>query len=284
MTYLMAVLHYKIEQADYQINVSDDNEFKFGEEETLSDEAHDITFHQPWYKKGYEVFDFLSEQEFADLKNGLTACVKKLIQEETNIDVTGFDLQSYHHFINTDEDHFKIVKRTRDLFPDDFNFHVQKVFSKFEEILGFKLSDIDNHSKEKLHIIIRINRPDSTDYNPPHKDIYEAVDNAGYVPQFLNFWIPVCGVTENSSLPMAPGSHLIPESKVERTFIGGVVEGNKYRVRAIKSWDGNNQFIRSKVNDGQFLVFTSHLIHGLAINSEKDQTRVALEFRLFKDN
>jgi hypothetical protein len=29
-------------------------------------------------------------------------------------------------------------------------------------------------------------------------------------------------------------------------------------------------------------MFSSHMIHGLAINEEEDVTRVALEFRLFK--
>ncbi len=40
-----------------------------------------------------------------------------------------------------------------------------------------------------------------------------------------------------------------------------------------------------KINDIEHTVDISgspHLIHGLSINYEKDKTRVALEFRLFK--
>jgi ectoine hydroxylase-related dioxygenase (phytanoyl-CoA dioxygenase family) len=75
---------------------------------------------------------------------------------------------------------------------------------------------------------------------------------------------------------------LINENLILRTFEGATIEGNKYRVRMIKSWNGDNSLIRSKVTYGQVLIFTSHLIHGLAVNEEPDTTRVSLEFRLFK--
>jgi ectoine hydroxylase-related dioxygenase (phytanoyl-CoA dioxygenase family) len=50
----------------------------------------------------------------------------------------------------------------------------------------------------------------------------------------------------------------------------------------IKEWGGSHTLERAVVKDGQVLFFSSHLIHGLAINEEEDLTRVALEFRLFK--
>jgi ectoine hydroxylase-related dioxygenase (phytanoyl-CoA dioxygenase family) len=36
------------------------------------------------------------------------------------------------------------------------------------------------------------------------------------------------------------------------------------------------------IDYGEVLIFSSHLVHGLAINEESDTTRVALEFRLYK--
>ena len=134
----------------------------------------------------------------------------------------------------------------------------------------------------RLHIIIRINRPFSTDQNPPHKDIYELWDSAGYIPRFVNLWIPICGVTTNSSLSIVPGSHLIPEDRIRRTFEGGVMDGNRYRVRMISEWDGSNRMERAAAACGEVLMFSSHLIHGMGLNCEKSSTRVALEFRLFK--
>ena len=86
-----------------------------------------------------------------------------------------------------------------------------------------------------MHIIVRINRPKSSDFNPPHKDIYEEVDKNNYIPPFINLWIPVAGVTMKSSLPMVPGSHILNENEILRTFDGSVVDGNPYRVRMIKS-------------------------------------------------
>jgi ectoine hydroxylase-related dioxygenase (phytanoyl-CoA dioxygenase family) len=50
----------------------------------------------------------------------------------------------------------------------------------------------------------------------------------------------------------------------------------------IKEWGGSHALERADVKDGEVLFFSSHLIHGMAINSEEDLTRVALEFRLFK--
>lgn len=276
----MELLQYAIDGKIHEVSVNGSPEFSVGKNETLSGKGTDITFEQPWYNDGFASLELFSEEEFNDLQSGLTQCISNILQRE-NIDTYGFELKNYHQFVKTDETHFKVVGVTRDLFPADFNFPIKKMHKKLGELLGFELSDIEPANGEPLHIIVRINRPFSTDYNPPHKDIYEAVDNEGRIPLFVNFWIPVCGVTEKSSLPIAPKSHLIPENKVERTYDGGVVAGKKYRVRSIKSWNGDSQLERAKIKNGQVLIFSSHLIHGLAIN-EENQTRVALEFRLFK--
>ena len=60
------------------------------------------------------------------------------------------------------------------------------------------------------------------------------------------------------------------------------MNGNLYTVRMVKSWDGRNDLTRSAVKDGQVLIFSGHLIHGLAVNDNADLTRVASEFRLFQ--
>ena len=134
-----------------------------------------------------------------------------------------------------------------------------------------------------MHIIVRINRPKSSDYNPPHKDIYGPYDrdSSNYIT-FINFWIPICGVTDKSSLPIVPESHHIPENSILRTTEGAELENNNYRVNLILNWNGSNQLRRVKIKQGEVLMFSPHLIHGLALNDEMDQTRVGLEFRLFK--
>lgn len=278
----MPTTEFAISNKIYNVSIAGCPDFSYGTDTVLSNKDTDIVFNQPWYDKGYAAIDFLTIEEFSFLKEGLTNCVKSIIEEQLKISTEGFTLETYHHFVRNSEDHFKVVGKTRDLFSADFNFPIEEMMPKFEKILGFELTDLDPKLGEKLHIIVRINRPKSNDYNPPHKDIYEEVDKNNYIPPFVNLWIPIAGVTENSSLPMVPFSHKLKESEILRTFDGGVVEGNKYRVRMIKEWGGNKTLERAEVKDGQVLFFSSHLIHGLAVNEEEDQTRVALEFRLFK--
>jgi hypothetical protein len=273
---------FKIDGVEKSFSIENSPEFNFGKNEVLSKETSDIAFNQEWYKDGFAEVNFLDEKEFKYLKEGLIKSIGDIIGQECSVNLDGFNLENYHHYVKTNAEHFKVVSRTRDLFSADFNFPVEEILPRLGKILNFNLTDIDPKTGLKLHIIVRINRPTSKDYNPPHKDIYEGVDNSNYIPQFINFWIPIAGVTENSNLPLAPQSHLINESLIQRTFEGGKIEGNKYRVRMIKSWNGDSALVRSKVKYGEVLIFSSHLIHGLAVNDEKDKTRVALEFRLFK--
>jgi hypothetical protein len=273
---------YQIDGKKYTISIEDSPLFQFGKDEVLSREDSDITYGQPWYSKGFSEEDFLSKEEFNSLVGGLTSGIEKIIKKELSVNTEGFELENYHNFVKDDASHFKIVSKTRDLFAEDFNYPVMELTNRLSKILGFNLTDLNPSDQKKVHIIVRINRPKSNDYNPPHKDIYEGVDNESYIPQFVNFWIPIAGVTNNSALPLAPESHKINEKLVCRTFDGGMMEGNKYRVRMIKSWNNENKLVRSTVKNGQVLIFSGHLIHGLAINNEKDKTRVALEFRLFK--
>jgi hypothetical protein len=273
---------FKINGVEKSFSIEDAPDFNLGHSEVLSKESTDIAFNQPWYSEGFTETDFLNKEEFKSLKNGLIESIGEIIKQECQVELSGFNLENYHHFVKSDTDHFKVVSRTRDLFSEDFNFPIEEMLPRLGKILNFKLIDFDPIKKQKAHIIVRINRPLSKDYNPPHKDIYEGVDNDKYIPQFINFWIPIAGVTDKSNLPLAPKSHLVSENKVLRTFEGAKIEGNKYRVRMIKSWDNNNSLTRSEVKYGEVLIFSSHLIHGLAVNEETDKTRVALEFRLFK--
>jgi ectoine hydroxylase-related dioxygenase (phytanoyl-CoA dioxygenase family) len=53
-------------------------------------------------------------------------------------------------------------------------------------------------------------------------------------------------------------------------------------VNLILNWNRSKQLGRVKIETGEVLIFSPHLIHGLALNYKIDQTRVGLEFRLFK--
>ncbi|MBS1943524.1 MAG: phytanoyl-CoA dioxygenase family protein [Bacteroidetes bacterium] len=277
----MQSARYQID--DHQIEVSLDGspEFQTGAAEVLATEQSDITYGLPWYDKGYHAYNFLSPKEFINLRTGLTGSIAKIVVG-SGISTDGFNLEDYHKVITSTEGHHRIAAKTRDLFAADFNFPVEELIPRFEALVGFGLTDFNPDSGQKMHIIVRINRPGSNDFNPPHKDMYGPWDREKRLLRFVNLWIPISGVTNRSSLPVAPGSHRLSEDKILRTFDGAVVEGNKYRVNAIAEWDGSNALIRPEVKYGQVLMFSSHLIHGLAKNEQVDTTRVALEFRLFR--
>lgn len=277
----MEKIQYVIDKKNYDVSLVGSPKLEYGKPEFLSNSETDISFGQDWYKAGFETYNFLNEVEFDLLKSGLTQCISKIVSEHVE-NIEGFSLDNYHHFVKSDEVHHKVVAVTRHLFPADFNFPLNDIITRFEKLIGFGLTDTDPDSGDQLQIIIRINRPRSKDFNPPHKDIYEGWDRESILMKFVNLWIPIAGVNNLSSLPVVPGSHLMSEDKILRTFEGGILEGKQYRVRAVAEWDGSNELVRPEVDYGEVLMFSAHLIHGLAFNDQEDQTRVALEFRLFK--
>lgn len=248
--------------------------FSYGSKEILCDKENDISFDQDWHKEGFFICDLFDKKEFNNIKKGISNCIFKTTNKK-------FKIEKYHNYVD-EKKHFEIVEKSRDLYPKDFEFSVPKILNKLSNILGFELTDFNPFVSKPLHIIVRIVRPNSKDFNPPHKDIHEEFDRTGVVPKHINFWIPICGVGKNSMLPIAPKSHLIPENKILRTFQGSNIGKNKYRVNGIVQWNEENKLIRPKIKYGQVLIFSSHLIHGCATNNQKDTTRISLEFRLFK--
>ncbi len=274
-------LIYTIDDVPCAVDVTGSPPFRAGVPRRLSTQDTDPVGTQTWYEEGHAVFDFLSIREFEALRSGIGEAVWSVLTPLVS-PPPGAALDDYHRYADCDAVHFCVVGRTRDLFPEDFGFCVAPLLSRLSDLLGFALTDTDPRTGEKLHIIIRINRPGSGDYNPPHKDMYEVWDQDGTIAPFVNFWIPICGVTARSALPIVPRSHTLTEDRIVRTAEGGVVNGQRYRVRTIASWDASTALTRTVARDTQVLVFSSHLIHGLAINTEPDRTRIALEFRLFK--
>lgn len=274
-------LEYTINKNNVSVEAADGQDFRYGEDKILSNIFTDVTYHTDWYSNGHTSKQFLNSSEFINLQSGISNTIRRIAEDVVGRELDGFTLDQYHKYITTNEEHFKVVSKTRDLFSPDFGFPIKEMIPKFEKLLGFSLTDKIPDTNEEEHIIVRINRPQSNDYNPPHKDMYEGYDN-GKNYQFLNFWVPIAGVTDKSSLPIAPKSHRIAEDKILRTIDGGKVGTNAYRVVLIKEWDGSSDLIRAEVDYGEVLMFSSHMIHGLAMNEEEDVTRVALEFRLFK--
>ena len=269
-------IKYIIDDKPFVFDSPDSQNFSFGVGSCLSNKNSDLLVNQSWYKDGFSVFGVFNSDEYKRIYLGINQTVKKIISG-LNIDVTNFELENYHYFIKNDDDHFKVISKTRDLFASDFDFDIMKLIQYFEKKIGMSLTDVFPKTGQNWHIIVRINRPISNDFNPPHQDL----DDLDFEPM-INVWIPICGVDHHSSLCVVKGSHLIPLDKIEKSVYGGILGKNNYSVRMIKSWYGSNEMTRVSVKEGEVLFFTPFLIHGMAYNQNQDKTRVALEFRLFK--
>lgn len=61
------------------------------------------------------------------------------------------------------------------------------------------------------------------------------------------------------------------------------MNGTAYSVASIKSWDRKSSLSRADLNKDDVLIFSSHLIHGLAVNKSENTTRMSFEFRLYEE-
>lgn len=276
------VIRYLIDGRPFDLQIDNAADATRGADARLSTPDSDITAAQPWYAQGFTVAPLFSAAELAAFRASIADTLMAALRA-LGRDTTGFTLETYHRFVD-DAAHAAVVARMRDMFQHSLTVDLARLHDRLGHILGQTLTDridaILPGQTGTMPIIIRVNRPGSDDFNPVHKDIYEAVDHLGQLPRLVNFWIPVAGVGPDSALPVAPGSHLLPESRILRTRAGSVVNGRHYRVNSILDWDGSRALERVRIAPGAVLVFSSHLIHGLAVNAQADTTRIAMEFRL----
>lgn len=249
----------------------------FGESVVLAKREQDILGNAPWYTKGYSVESLLKPEEFYAIVRQVTERVKRLLASRGVPNLEVFELSNYHKFVGgSHELHQSVIEVTREFRMTDFDFDFTSFVERVSRVIDHPLKSRNDVREEySAFVIVRINRPGSEDYNPPHKD--------GYLPLWqrtVNLWVPIAGVTPRSSLPVVPGSHLLPEDKIRRTTSGAVLNGKPYRVPAIVEWDGRTKMMRPAMSYGDVLVFSPLLIHGCAKNMETDTTRVALELRL----
>ncbi|WP_239323310.1 phytanoyl-CoA dioxygenase [Epibacterium sp. Ofav1-8] len=273
---------YLINGTEIPVQLAAEDVYGVGSDEVLSTKFDDITKHTDWYDAGYTTLKADDFYDPAAIYTETTAAIMQIVTElRPEIDLNGFTLERYHAYVD-DALHGEVIKRSRRLFPADLGFDSAKIVKNFSTYLGVDLSFTNPQTNTDVWMIARINKPKSHNYNTVHKDIYEAFDQHGSVPKMVNIWIPVCGVNDCSGLPMAPGSHLLPESKITRTKAGSTMNAQRYSVASILDWGGNTALVRENPKPDEFLIFSSHLIHGLALNNNEDETRVSFEFRLYE--
>ena len=271
---------YLINSKKIFINVPDSQKFFRGENKCLSKEFNDLVIGTFWEKKGFNIINYQRIIDFLTIKNALLRTIKiniKKIYPEKNLE--NFSLEKYHHFIN-EKEHLLIDRKLKRQYPKDFGFSDEKIINFIEDQIQKPLGYKSNNHGQNHWIIIRINMPNSGGFNPAHKDIYEDYDKNGIAPQMINCWIPITGVNRSTGLPIVPGSHNFMENEIVRTKCQSIMEGRQYSVNCIKSWKEKNNLELLTPKSGEMLIFSSHLIHGLGLNNNLDETRISLEFRL----
>lgn len=262
-----------------KFNFKVEGTFFSGKNQVLFNQENSVLANVDWADKGYSIIPVFSENTFKLLQNSITKnIIDGLKKAGIHTNFEDFNLNDYHKYAVTPEQHFEVINHTRNLRNEDFDIDfktLEKVFSEYLNIpLTSKIKEFD-----RSHIQIRISRPDSLDINPPHRDSY-----LDYYKDILNIWIPISGCNENSSLPIVPGSHLIPENKITRTEArSAYINGNLYAVPCmLETTEGPFKMIRPNPQPGEALIFTPYLVHGVGINLNKDITRVSLELRFDK--
>lgn len=268
-------VHYEI--GTETIDLTLEGETFVGEPRVLVKEDVNLIDDLDWHEKGYAVEQFLTPHLNTELKNGLTQKVKALIIEAGGSVDDNFTLETYHKYVN-DETHLSVAKNIQpgwnvDTFPVDFG------------LVNKRVSEIVNKTvtAEAKHIgiynyFLRIVRPlKFQDNNPPHRDVWlDRLRNA------VNIYVPICGSTEKSSLPLVVGSHLAKESEIERTKDGALLNNTQYSVPCVISYKGEEtSLIRPDVAENEIMVFSPYMIHGGGYNFQEDTTRISLEARFW---
>lgn len=271
---------YKIDGDIINLKI-DPDEYSVGQVVNLGQNFDDLAQTKDWYDEGFAIEKTESFFDIDKLRKATECALKEIISGiDASIDLTNFKMENYHQFV-TDDMHLEVIQKTRRLFPRDISIDVDEILQKFSDYFEKNLSFTNPVSRIEQWMIARLNRPKSNDFNTAHKDVYESYDKYQKIPQMINIWVPLIGVTGKNSLPVAPRSHLLPENKILRTKAGSTVNGVKYSVNSIKSWAGDSSLIRLPLKQNEILIFSSHLIHGLAFNTEEDITRISFEFRLY---
>lgn len=257
-----------------------EGDFFWGRPELLYPLKNNILSNVPWERQGYACVDALNNFEISRLKQSVKDLVRQaILSNKIEID-TNFELRDYHKYVTTDQEHGGVISITRSLQVSDFDFNIEDLADRFGKILGWPLTSWVEELN-KSHVQIRISRPNSLDINPPHRDGYLS-----YWADIVNVWLPIEGCNNKSSLPVFPGSHLIYEDEILRTESkGAMINGNVYYVPCIiETKKGPITMIRPNPKEGQALLFSPYLIHGAAVNQNRDITRVSLELRFPKAN
>lgn len=251
-------------------------EKSWGDDVVLLEQAVDLSASTTWHSKGFTIEPFL-DQDMYDLFTKQTYtllidCWKKAGLSPGN----DFKLDQYHTLVKGFNQHLRAVEETKLIPVEKFPIPVALLEKRISAICGVPLQVHNPYDEQKI-FHFRVIRPQQWDNNPLHRDIW--------LPDYkdcINLYIPIAGSNDRSSLIIIPGSHLWPESRMERTVSGAVINGVRYNVPAVTDINGTYVIDRPNPGSNEVLVFSPYLVHGGAVNLNKNETRISIEIRLWK--
>jgi hypothetical protein len=259
-----------------EVNYDTRNKAERGERITLIDSAIDLTMNRSWAKKGFTIQSLFSQKTYADFRQK-TQLLLILLWKEAGLEVEPeFPLELYHTLASEKSKHLAAVEKTKSVYTHRFPISIVELEERISEIVEIPLKVI-NPFGDNPTFHFRVVRPQSNDYNPLHRDVWQK-ENA----DCINLYIPVSGSNEKSSLAIIPESHHWSEYDIERTKEGALINGTSYHVPALTKIFREFEIIRPNPNENEVLVFSPYLIHGGAVNHNTDITRISLEIRLRK--
>jgi hypothetical protein len=247
-----------------------------GEDVILLNGAIDLTVRTTWAETGFSIeklFSSITYPAFADATHKLLSDLWRGVGLKVP---DNFPLDQYHTLVSKPEEHRASIDKTRLLAIDDFPLGADALVNRVSEICQVPLIAKNPYDGQSI-FHFRVIRPNSTDNNPLHRDVWlEDFDDC------INLYIPVAGSNDRSSLILIPGSHHWPESRIERTKTGAMINGIKFNVPAVTSIDGPYPVVRPDPVANEILVFSPYLIHGGSVNLNPDKTRISIEMRLWR--
>ncbi|HEX6891487.1 MAG TPA: phytanoyl-CoA dioxygenase family protein [Chryseolinea sp.] len=248
----------------------------WGDGRVLLEKAVDLTASTTWHADGFTIEPFIDAASFRlfrqQTRELLLDCWKSAGLDPSE----DFKLDQYHTLVENFKEHLAAVEKTKLLPGEVFPIPLKQLEDRVSQICGVPLEVKNPYDGQRI-FHFRVIRPQQWDNNPLHRDIW--------LPDYddcINLYIPVAGSDERSSLILVPGSHLWPESRIERTTSGAEINGVKYNVPAVTAIDGSYSIERPNPSENQLLVFSPYLIHGGAVNLNKHQSRISIEIRLWK--
>ncbi len=261
-------------QLEFQV----DSATAYGEDLILLNNEDDLTENSSFKDTGYTIAPFLDHDVNNELKQDLKKILYEILTKIKKIETSfeDFDLTKYHHYVNDDEHRAVIAPFQTWLDASKFSIDIALLEQRISEILGTEVTCLAPDRNMRSYAI-RIIRPHSKDYNPPHRDPWlDILKNA------VNIYYPIVGSSVDSSLPLVPASHRWKESEIERTLTGAKVNGVPYTVPSVTGSTRNMHMVRPDPGIDEVLVFSPYLIHGGAYNFQNDVTRMSLEMRFWR--